>query len=39
MSFTVEFHHCASHALFMLQAPWSSAVYATGLLVAKDLQP
>ncbi len=39
VSFTVQFAHCGSRARFILQAPWSSAVYERGVLVAKDLQP
>ena len=39
VSFTVRFDHCSARARFVLRAPWSSAVYETGVLVAKDLQP
>jgi len=38
-SFNVSFEHCTDDARFDVFAPWSSAVYETGVMVEKGLQP
>ena len=38
-AFTIDFSHCEWNAQFRLEAPWSSATYETGTLIAEDEHP